>query len=130
MLPGFLFDSYNQYKADSEAVATWLANTARHHGYPEDLLGGSGASQQSQQKTPRLKGKARKLAREVAQKRSPNSSIAGQKSADGKAPKYLIALKDFISLAEWIAAKTGVEVPATFLKVLDRAVAVRKRHHD
>ncbi|KAL9607248.1 MAG: hypothetical protein Q9167_007820 [Letrouitia subvulpina] len=131
MLPSFLFDSYKQYKTDSDAVATWLANTARQHGYPEDLLGESEALQQSQQKTPRLKGRARKLAREAAQNKSPNSSIAGQKPVNElKAPKYLIALKDFISLAEWIAAKMRAEVPPDFLRVLDRAIAVRKRHHD
>ncbi|KAK8177434.1 hypothetical protein IWX90DRAFT_510218 [Phyllosticta citrichinensis] len=34
----FLKSSYQQYKEDTNTVASWLAITARSYGYPQDLL--------------------------------------------------------------------------------------------
>ena len=128
MLPGFLFPSYKQYKTDSNAVASWLANTAQQHGYPKDLLSNP---VNSQQKAPKLKGRARKLARDAAQRNAADNQNVNAKSTNKtEDPKYLIALDDFISLAEWLAAKIQVKVPANFVSVLDRAITVRKRHHN
>jgi hypothetical protein len=129
MLPDFLVPSYKQYKTDSDTVATWLANTAQRCGYSRDLLTNQVSSQQ---KAPKLKGRARKLAREATQNESLTSLSENLKSkTTPQALKYLIATKDFISLAEWIAKSTTprVEVPASFVSVLDRAITVRKRHH-
>ena len=129
MLPGFLFPSYKQYKTDSDAIATWLAKTAERCGYSRDLLTPQASSQQ---KAPKLKGRARTLARQAAQKKSSEThSENSNLKTTSLGPKYLIALKDFISLAEWIARSTTahVEVPASFVTVLDRAITVRKRHH-
>jgi hypothetical protein len=38
MLPDFLVDTYKQYKADTDAIASWLAKTAIQCGYSADLL--------------------------------------------------------------------------------------------
>lgn len=130
MLPSFLLPSYKQYKTDSDAIATWLARTAYQCGYPKDLLTNQNVSQQ---KPPKLKGRARKLAREAAQNQSSNNQSAPLKSkSTPDIPKYLVAIKDFIILAQCIvnSNKPRVEVPATFVSVLDRAIAVRKRHHN
>ncbi|KAF7502110.1 hypothetical protein GJ744_007108 [Endocarpon pusillum] len=129
MLPNFLSPSYKQYKADSDAVATWLATTAQQCGYPKDLLTNQAASQQ---KAPKLKGRARKLARDAAQNQSSDSQGDKLKSeATPGGSKYLIAINNFIPLAEWIVKtrKPRVEAPAGFVSVLDRAISVRKRHH-
>lgn len=130
MLPSFLFPSYKQYKTDSDAVATWLATTAQKCGYPRDLLT---VQATSQQKAPKLKGRARKLAREAAQNKSSGSqSIAAKPATTPETPKYSIQVNDFIALAEWVVKSTNplIKVPAEFVTVLDRAITVRKRHND
>ena len=109
MLPQFLVPSYKQYKRDSDTIATWLANTAYQCGFQKDLLANQTASQI---RTPKLKGMKPKF--------TPES------------PRYLVAIKDFITLAQWIvnSKEVRVEVPASFVSVLNRAIVVRKRHHD
>lgn len=63
MLPDFLRSSYKEYKINSDAVANWLAQTACDHGYTlTELVTDGGPAQ----KAPKLKGRARKLAREAA----------------------------------------------------------------
>lgn len=121
MLPDLLTSSYLQYKADTNAVASWLATTAKSCGYAPDLLARENNGQQKAS-TGRLKGKARKQARETA-----NQSSAEQKPS---APTYTIAVKDFINLAQHIAGftKPPVSVPRGFATVLDRAIAVRRGH--
>ena len=125
MLPSFLFPSYKQYKADTDAVATWLAKTARQCGYANKTFEQSS----SQQKAQKLKGRARKLARDAAR----NKTSDGQN--DDRIPpecrKYLFAIKDFVSLAEWIAKSTDprLKIPSSFVTVLNRAIIVRKRHY-
>ena len=121
MLPKFLKSSFKQYKEDSDAVATWLATTAQKCGYAKDLLF---KEDQSSQKAPKLRGRARKLARDAAKAGAPQPSLAQPSKG------YLISVDDFISLAEWITKTTPrIEVPASFNSVLNRAITVRKRHH-
>ncbi|KAF1989571.1 hypothetical protein K402DRAFT_390531 [Aulographum hederae CBS 113979] len=114
MLPNFLVNTYSQYKADTDAIATWLANTATRCGYSPDLLSGPTSTQ-----TGRSKGKAKKATKEQAQ----NSKAV---------PKYTLAIKDFISLAHYIAGYTHPPVTVTsgLVAVLDRAISVRKTHGD
>ncbi len=108
MLPSSLFPSYKQYKTDSDAVATWLAKTAQKCGYPKDLLTDQATSQQ---KAPKLKGRARTKAREAAQKQaSDGKSDSVKPTPMPEGPKYLIAINDFISLAEWISKSTNPRV--------------------
>ncbi|MCJ1376607.1 hypothetical protein MMC20_007850 [Loxospora ochrophaea] len=131
MLPPFLFPSYKQYKTDSDAVATWLANAAQQCGFPKDVLRSQTTSQKNASKA---KGRARKASREAAHNKLSNSQSDAndlKSSAQLEGPKYLIAVNDFISLAEWIVKSTNpyVEVPASFVSILDRAITVRKRHH-
>jgi len=87
MLPLALFGAYRQYKQDTDAVASWLAATARAHGYPADLL--ANYSPPEPPKSGRLKGKARKEA-------------AREQAADASGPthKYTVAIRDFVPLAE------------------------------
>jgi hypothetical protein len=125
--------SYQQYKSDSDTVATWLANTAKQNGYPKDLLDSHKPQPAAPPKPGRLKGRARKLAHaasEARQAREQNSEPASTQEIS-QPPRYLIAVKDFINLSEWIAGSTKprIKVPATFIAVLDRAIVTRKEHH-
>ncbi|KAK8179069.1 hypothetical protein BC567DRAFT_285089 [Phyllosticta citribraziliensis] len=126
-LSNFLTSSYQQYKEDTNTVASWLATTARSCGYPEDLLlhrNTANAQKSGTQTTGRLKGKARKEAKQAA------SAAGAAANGASRRPAYVIAIKDFISLADFIAAKTNprVKVPSYFAKTLDRAISTRKKH--
>ena len=83
MLPEPLFNTYTQYKSDTLRIATWLASTARRCGYtppPEQSSNsangaaingsagiGSGVNGDGVEVKPqKLKGRARKLAKEAA----------------------------------------------------------------
>jgi hypothetical protein len=129
MSPSFFHTSYKQYKDDTNHVASWLATTAKRCGYPSDLLT-SAAAKKDAQTAPKLKGRARKLARDAA-KASPSKQPALQSKDETRAKNiYTIARKDFVTLADFIASynKPTVQVPAAILTLLNRAIALRKRH--
>lgn len=128
MLPSFLQGTYAIYKEDTDYVASWLASTATRCGYSLDLLSNV-AGEVSGQKVPKKKkeknGKAPTLVDKL--------TTQGQPSATAPATPviYTIAVKDFVSLAEYIVAfqKPPVEVPSLFVSVLDRAIALRRKHN-
>lgn len=126
MLPNSLRGSYTIYKEDTDSVATWLATTVRRCGYALDLLPGS-ADNHTAQKASRLKGKARKLAKAAASTRDESSASATRPGST----IYTIAIKDFIPLADHIVAYQNppVNVPSSFVKALDRAIALRQKHN-
>jgi len=109
-LPPFLVDTHKVYKDDTDRVVTWLAETAQTCGYPLALPPAG-----------RLKGKARKLARE-------REKADGASSA---AVRHTIPVNQFTDLADCIAKhKPIVKVPQVVLRLLDRAIALRKRCAD
>ncbi|KAK7570564.1 hypothetical protein V3481_019416 [Fusarium oxysporum f. sp. vasinfectum] len=116
MLPSSLFSIYQQYKEDTDSVASWLASTAKACGYPSDLLTPTGIQTKG---TGRLKGKARRDAKKQnTYVPTPLHTI----------PKYVIAVKDFIPLAEFIfASKPLISVPPSFAETLDRVIYVRAK---
>lgn len=119
MLPAALVSVYQQYKDDTNAVAAWLASTAKSCGYPADLLSGGQAT--GPERSKRLKGKARKQAKAAAPNPQKSSSISSSR------PDYTIAIKDFIPLAEFVAAsqKPVVSVPLAFASTLNRVISTR-----
>lgn len=136
MLPHFIFSSYKQYKADTDMIASWLASTAEKLGYVRNTsLKRSQASRQE----PKLKGRARKLARDAAAKERqenpeaafPGSSSASLGSPSSTGPVYIIAIQDFVVLAEYIAkkCKSTFRAPDVFALALDRAIQIRKEHN-
>ncbi|KEQ58310.1 uncharacterized protein M437DRAFT_59780 [Aureobasidium melanogenum CBS 110374] len=126
MLPNSLRGSYTIYKEDTDSVATWLASTAKQCGYALDCLTRPG-DDLSSQKGPRLKGKARKLAKAATSAKSKSS----ESTAHSGSTTYTIAVKDFIPLAEYIVAfqRPPVRIPSSFVRVLDRAIALRRKHN-
>ncbi|KAJ0382357.1 hypothetical protein COL922a_012734, partial [Colletotrichum nupharicola] len=89
---------YQQYKQDTDSVASWLASTAKACGYPADLL--------------KPVGQAKKKAKH----KHKNTSS-----------KYVVALKDFVPLAQFIAGskKPVVDVPESFVTTINRVINVR-----
>src|SRR5271155_3659171 len=100
MLPDFLFSTYKQYKADTDKITTWLAETAKKCGYKSPFSdpkapGESVADQRG--KPPKLKGRARKLARDAAaaaEKKTPASSAADANEI-AKETKYTVPVREF-----------------------------------
>ncbi|WQF90198.1 hypothetical protein CDEST_15212 [Colletotrichum destructivum] len=87
MLPIQLLGIYRQYKQDTDSVALWLASTAKACGY-------ANLYQVQAPKSGRLKGKQRTKAR------GDDKAKQGPRPADKKTTRHVIAIKDFLPLAE------------------------------
>ncbi|KAL8668933.1 MAG: hypothetical protein Q9168_006459 [Polycauliona sp. 1 TL-2023] len=128
MLPLALQSSYKTYKEDTNAIATWLATKARQCGYSADLWNCDESSKSSKavQAPKRLKGKARKNAQE-ASKAAAAANPAVPVTVEPIT--YVIKVKEFISLAEYIvgSSEASVKLPLGLLRVLDRAINLRKQ---
>ncbi|KAF5701091.1 hypothetical protein FMUND_14054 [Fusarium mundagurra] len=106
MLPTPLQGTYQQYKADTDSVAAWLASTAKACGYPADLLTSTSA-----------------------QPSQPKGGAPSAAPVEPTRPKYIIAIKDFIPLAEYIFASTKplISVPKSLAETIDRVIYMRSR---
>jgi hypothetical protein len=123
-LPDSLILSYKQHKSDTDLVATWLANSGEQCGFR--LLTSNQTTSQApevlaQKKTPRLKGKARKLAKEAEKSNQPSA----QSQAKIKAKTLL--LKDYMPLAYRTVSFTtpAVLVPGSVVQKLEPAIHLR-----
>ena len=110
MLPDFLFSTYKQYKTDTDKIATWLAETAKKCGYKSASNGVSGpgsddAAQTSKQ--PKLKGRARKLARDAAAAEK-KASAAGTSVKESSRSRSMYSL--FVNLSSWPSTSEDPEI--------------------
>jgi len=116
MLPGSLFTTYKQYKDDTKTIVEWLADTAWRCGYDPNQ-----ASQDGESKKPKLKGRARKLARDVAATTTATAnSTSGNKT-------YVVKIKEFVPMAESIARSEDkkVVIPLKILKTFKSCITAR-----
>ncbi|KAM7190876.1 hypothetical protein V8F20_009560 [Naviculisporaceae sp. PSN 640] len=115
MLPEPLLSIYQQYKQDTNFVASWLASTAKVCGYPADLISPDASSTpQPKVKSARSKGKARKT----------GSKKGGASSGPSK---YIIPLVNFVPLANHISQyKPLVSVPDAFATTINRLIDLRR----
>lgn len=106
---------YQHCKQDTNAVASWLASTARAYGYPGDPLASGSWDAQPLTKNGRLNGISR-----------TQQAPAEQQDAV-KSPKYIVALRDFLPLAKFITGKLGASasVPDAFVHAIDRLITTR-----
>ncbi|QPG96780.1 hypothetical protein C2857_005241 [Epichloe festucae Fl1] len=118
MLPSVLVSTYQQYKEDTNSIAAWLASTAKAVGFPADLLSPVSSKAGKPSSGGRLKGKARQKAK---RKTAVPSAASPAKSAQST---YIINIKDFVTLAEHIAAKAAT-VPREFGETIDRVINAR-----
>ena len=126
MLPNFLYDTYQQYKADTEKIATWLAETAKHCGWAE-ANEANGTTNIQSNKAPKLKGRARKLARDAA---AAEKAGAPSKKNVAKEQMYIIRMKDFVPMAQLIAHATDSAIkmlPAACMRLDSRQSAAARR---
>uniref|UniRef100_A0A8H7NQU8 DUF6604 domain-containing protein n=1 Tax=Bionectria ochroleuca TaxID=29856 RepID=A0A8H7NQU8_BIOOC len=105
MLPPALKSIYQQYKAKA-------------HGYVEGM--GSAASGGG-----RLKGKARKQAKQAAQPPQDFGATIGSKPV-AQAKKYLLKISDFEPMAAFLSRVDSIKVPDYFAVAIERVVWVRK----
>ena len=120
MLSQILESKYLQYKEDTRFVASWLAKTARTHGYPLKLLVNEDLEKEKLQAT--VKGNKRAKREKKGAQKADSS-----KATDSEIPTYLLDVKQFVLLAKWIAAYNNppVRVPSDFVGALNRAIALR-----
>jgi hypothetical protein len=103
-----LYASYSTYKADTNQVVNYLAETGQKCGL---------SLKPSSQNAKRLKGKARAEARATEQQPLSSGNI--------------VPTSMFVSLAQRIAAagRQVKEIPRHIALALDRAIAIRKEHN-
>lgn len=107
--------AYKRYKQDTETVAGWLAETAANSGYKSDTAINA-------PKEPKLKGRARKLARDAA-KQSPNNPRIKH--------TYTVHTTQFVELASQIVkAQPKVILTRTLRGIWERAIRARRRFCD
>ncbi|CAI0644304.1 unnamed protein product, partial [Colletotrichum noveboracense] len=105
------------YKQDTDVVASWLAFSAIQSGYSGPLNGSTNSPA-----TKKPKGRARMEAKKKLAK-------AAAASASSKR-KHVIAIKDFVPLAEHVAdkvASAALAVPEFFSAALNRVIESRRR---
>ncbi|CAG9995391.1 unnamed protein product [Clonostachys byssicola] len=105
MLPSALVSVYQQYKADTDAIAGWLALTAKAANYSDHPLSPPATS------TGRLKGKARALAKEQAL----------------KPKKVILPIRLFVPLAKYITSLKAprILVPQSVINITERVIRQR-----
>ncbi|KAI1609089.1 hypothetical protein EDD37DRAFT_138490 [Exophiala viscosa] len=125
MLPEYLTTSYRRCKQDADYLATWLATTAKQCGH---VINSRQAAPPSTEKSQKLKGRARTLARRAAREYGGSTTTVGQN--DGmKKQTYTVAIKEFVPMARRVAVcvKPVIKNPRRFANVLERAISLRKR---
>lgn len=109
--PNDLLSTYKQYKADTESIAGWLAETAVKCGYKIPTP-----------PSTRLKGKARKTSKQASDAGSP-------KPPAPSIPKYTIKVSDFVAMAKTIAEceKPKIKIPEALHNLFGRAIEKRRK---
>jgi hypothetical protein len=125
MLPECFIDSYKRYKADTTKIATWLAESADLSGFTNKRsilhLNNTVANQQPKAK---LRGRARKLARDAANAKKKTLV----QPATFKEPSCVVKTKDFVPMAIAIASCRPLKTTPSIaiLEIFRRTIAARK----
>ena len=143
MLPEFLFGTYRQYKTDTEKITTWLAETAKKCGYKSPSLdpaasnGDAAAGQNG--KPAKLKGRARKLARDAAvaaaaeKKKTPSaSSSIGDANVKVVEKKFTVPVREFEAMAAHIVKTRDatLKIPRGFVNLMKKCIERRRGTSD
>lgn len=125
MQPDVMIRMLHQYKSDTNAIATWLASTAKVCGYKRNLAHDDLKPCENGGQVPsgRLKGKARKEAK-------MREATAAKQVPETPGPKYKIPIRDFLPMAECIvkSRKPLITVPSSFVSTIDRAIRLRSTY--
>ncbi|KAH9230289.1 hypothetical protein K456DRAFT_1740792 [Colletotrichum gloeosporioides 23] len=131
MPPVGLKSVYQQYKRDTNIVASWLATTAKTCGYPADLLsevaaGGEISASAQTSSTSQSKSKGGKSSKG---KKKPKKSGKAVDSGEQSGPKkYTVAVAEYIPLAQFISTSKSekAKVPGVFAIAINRVIRLRK----
>ncbi|KAF4878860.1 hypothetical protein CGCSCA1_v001662 [Colletotrichum siamense] len=131
MPPVGLKSVYQQYKRDTNIVASWLAITAKSCGYPTDLLsevatGGEVSASAQTSSTSQSKTKGGKNSKG---KKKPKKSGKTADSGEHSGPKkYTVAVAEYIPLAQFISTSKSekAKVPGVFAIAINRVIRLRK----
>ncbi|ORZ39977.1 hypothetical protein BCR44DRAFT_1426014 [Catenaria anguillulae PL171] len=136
-LPSFLFDSYKSYKRDTDRLASWLGATAESLGYkhadpPASSTTSTVATDHggsSDAKPGRLKGKARKAAKDAKSSTKSPSAIDCDPEVNPPAVTTLLSTSQFVKLARFIVDCKAplVTVPPRIIEWAARAIQARRR---
>ncbi|KAF2801867.1 uncharacterized protein BDZ99DRAFT_528079 [Mytilinidion resinicola] len=138
--------TYERYKADTNLFTTWLGRAAKGCGWkpsskPSEcisrlqLLGDSPTTSTptptptpeiDAAKGPRMKGKARKLAKEVAKEIPPATSKAAPNES-GPNRRYAITTEELLTQVDVVATSRSSAMPDAIRKALSGAIAARQR---
>lgn len=128
MLPEILTGSYKKYKGDTSIFLTWLAEASKACGFKtnsnkQDALPIS----PNIPKEPKLKGRARKLARDAAPK-EPQSKPTTPEQQFPKT-RYTVTIDEIERQVKVVAStnKKKIQMPLHVRRILERAVNVRER---
>lgn len=118
MLPNSLVSVYQEYKKDTDSVASWLVSNAKKHGYTEPLH--SPVGNQPEEGGP-SKGQARWQDKQQGKASNPTATKG--------VAKHIIAIRDFIPLAIFISRvwEPEILVPDSFARTINRVIAARSR---
>ncbi|KAF6825662.1 hypothetical protein CPLU01_10162 [Colletotrichum plurivorum] len=145
MLPEALVTTYQQYKRDTNFVASWLATTAKSCGYPSDLLSeardkelavtptppatsGPDESEEPASATTDSREQSDKPKTAGKNKKKKKKAAPPTGDATSSAPKkYTVAIKEFIPLAQFVSnSKQKIaSVPDSFVSALNRSIGLR-----
>ncbi|KAF6787604.1 hypothetical protein CSOJ01_15197 [Colletotrichum sojae] len=144
MLPEAPVTSSQQYKRDTNFVASWLATTAKSCGYPSDLLSEARDKEFAVTPTPPAasgpdESEEPASATTDSREQSDKPKTAGKNKKKRKAApptedaasvapkKYIVAIKEFIPLAQFVSnSKQKIaSVPDSFVSALNRVIGLR-----
>ncbi|KAJ5015842.1 hypothetical protein K4K57_012577 [Colletotrichum sp. SAR 10_99] len=116
MLPLSLASTYREYKRDTDVLASWLALTARSHGYKGDVASaGNEAGDGSKAETQTVKGDDTAMGDDT-----------GKRNDNGRPSKYKVAIRNFVPLAESIAStKPAISTPLSIVNTINRVITAR-----
>ena len=133
MLPQILAGHYQRYKEDTTDFTTWLSKAAIACGYQTpwalSQYRTDPEKQENQGSATKLKGRARKEAREAAKASKETASNSSNIEPPPSVTKYEITTSELLKQADAIAAsqKAGIEIPESIVRVVQRAINARRR---
>lgn len=133
MLPPGLTTTYQQYKRDMDVVTSWLAQTGLEVGFKFDELFPRGSSNPPQPLPNASSSKAaskrkKGVPRHKFKEKLPIAAAAAAKTGSPQTSKHSLALRHFLPLAEFIAArreKLRSGVPISLTRAINRVTRFR-----
>ncbi|OTA57920.1 hypothetical protein K449DRAFT_398140 [Hypoxylon sp. EC38] len=127
MLPDSIVGCYAQYKEDTKVFTTWLGQAARACGYKLEAEKAPSMSPQAPGPSQRLKGKARKAAKEEEKQKATEKGYKDEVNI----VKYAVTTEQLLLQADLVYNnKANIRIPSAIKDSLKRAINMRRRCSD